>query len=118
MLDRVGSGINRHLNADWSESVDGNFQMLSVRLIHNSRHFRLRNPILGGHLDEIDVVENILAYCAARCLRSLDQQKFLLHDRRSKSGVEILDIGTGRYQFSPRGENSRSANAAGIDRVA
>src|ERR1700737_1254763 len=97
--------------------MDSHFQVPAVSLIDDRRHFRLREVVLDRDLDDIDVVEGILAHCLPRFIRAVDLQKFLLHDCLGNHGVETLDIRTPRCKFASGGNDSRALDAAGVDRV-
>src|ERR1700730_12231260 len=92
MLDGVCACINRRFDANCAGGVHRNFQVLTVSLIHDHRHFRHRHVVLNRNLDQIDVVETIFFHCLPRSVGAVYLQKFLLQDRLGKRGIEILDI--------------------------
>jgi hypothetical protein len=59
----ICTGINRGLDAGLVDRVDGNLEVLAVRLFNNLRKFRNREIFIGRNLDHVDVLELILPDC-------------------------------------------------------
>ena len=97
--------------------MDGNFEVLPVSLVDDGGHLLGCDVVLGRDLDDIHVVEGILAD-GLPCLFGVgDLQKLLLHDGRGESGIETLDIASRRSEFTAGGENSRARDASRVDGV-
>src|SRR5437762_389356 len=92
MLDRICPGIDGGLYADLVRGVDRD-------------------------LDHIDVLKRVPPHRLPRLICPVDQQKFLLEDSVSKSGIQILDVRASGDEFASGSQNPGAGNAAGIDRV-
>ena len=85
MLDGICTGVNRGLYTGLIERVDGNLEVLAVRLFDYRPKFRDREILIRRNLDEIDVLELVLPDCLPCTVCSVDQQEFLLQDSVGKS---------------------------------
>ena len=66
VLDRVHAAIDRRLNAACRGRVRRDLQMLPVRLVDDRRDFGGGEVVVDRHLDDVDVVKEILEYRLSR----------------------------------------------------
>ncbi len=118
VLNGICPGIDSGLYADFVRGMDGNLEMLSMRLFNNGRKFRNREIFIGRNFDHVDVLKLVLSDCLPCLIYSVDQQEFLLENGVGKRRIQILNIVTSRDEFASRSENPRARNTAGINRIA
>ena len=87
MLDGVGAGIDRHLNAFSRCGVHRHFQVLAVGLVNDRRGLRRGDVVFDRDLNKIDSVEDVGSHRLTRLIRAIYRQKLLLHDRLAQASA-------------------------------
>src|SRR5215831_7049369 len=117
MLDGISARVDGGLYCGFLDGVDGDLEMVAVRLFDSGGQFRNREVHIGGDFDDIDVLEDILPDGCAGTVGAINEQKLLIEDRVCEGGIQVLKIVAARDQLASCSQDPGAGNAACIDRV-